>query len=82
MKRGHVGNGQGSKGNGNGKGNGRNNQAKAFKSMARSIAALNSKFEQFSIPEEDEDESEEEGETSNRNNSGLTRQTKKKGKKG
>ena len=82
LKRGHVGNGQGNKGNGNasGKGNG-NYESKAFKSMARSIAALNSKFEQFTIPEEDEESAEEEVETSNRTNSGLTRQTKKKGKK-
>jgi hypothetical protein len=52
--------------------------------LQRTISALSSRFDKLGVNIEDEDkcESEEETETHNRSNSALTRQTKKKGKKG
>jgi hypothetical protein len=65
-------------GNNNGKENGK---AATIKSLTRSIAALSTKIDKFSLLDDnqDEDESshEEEG-TSNRSNAALTRQIKKK----
>jgi hypothetical protein len=78
LRRGHVGKIHTGSGNNNGKSNGR---AVTIKSLTRSIAALSTKIDKFSSPDnnEDEDESsdEEEG-TSNRANAALTRQSKKK----
>jgi hypothetical protein len=78
LKCGHVGNIHTGAGNNNGKNNGK---GVTIKSLTRSIAALSTKIDKFSLPdgEEDEDESsdEEEG-TSNRSNVALTRQSKKK----
>jgi hypothetical protein len=78
LKRGHVGKIHTGSGNNNGKSNGK---GATIKSLTRSTAALSTKIDKFSLPddEEDEDESsdEEEG-TSNRSNVALTRQNKKK----
>jgi hypothetical protein len=77
LKRGHFGKSHTGYGNNNGKNNGK---AVTIKSLTRSIAALSTKIDKFSLPDdnEDEDESsyEEEG-TSNRSNYSLTRQSKK-----
>jgi hypothetical protein len=65
-KRGHVGNIHGGNGNGTGKGNGK---GPTIKSITRSIAALATKFDKFSLSDDDDDESSEEEEgTSNRSN--------------
>jgi hypothetical protein len=73
LKRGHVGNSHTGTGNNNGKNNGK---GATIKSLTRSIAALSTKIDKFSLPDDadDEDESsdEEEG-TSNRYNAALTR---------
>jgi hypothetical protein len=76
LKRGHVGKSHTGSGNNNGKNNGKGT---TFKSLTRSIAALSTKIDRFSLPDDDEDESsdEEEG-TSNRSNAALTRQNKNK----
>jgi hypothetical protein len=78
LKRGNIGNSQTGAGNKNGKNNGK---AITIKSLTRSIAALSTKIDRFSLPDdnEDEDESsyEKEG-TSNLSNAALTRQIKKK----
>jgi hypothetical protein len=78
LKRGHVGKIHTGADNNNGKNKGK---AVTIKSLTRSIAALSTKIDKFSLPadNEDEDESsdEEEG-TSNRSNAALTRQSKKK----
>jgi hypothetical protein len=78
LKRGHVVNSHTGTGNKNGKNNGK---GATIKSLARSIAALSTKIDKFSLPdyEDDEDESsdEEEG-TSNCSNASLTRQSKKR----
>jgi hypothetical protein len=80
LKRGHVGKGHTGNGNGNGKNIGK---GATIKSLTRSIAALSTNIDKFSLPEydddDDEDESsdEEEG-TSIRSNTALTRQSKKK----
>jgi hypothetical protein len=79
FKCGHVGKGHTGNGNGNGKNNGK---GPTLKSLTRSITALSTKVDKFSLPDdydnEDEDESsdEEEG-TSNRSNAALTRPRKK-----
>jgi hypothetical protein len=76
LKNGHVGNGHGGNDNGTGKGNGR---GPTLKSLTRSIAALATKFDKFSLPDDHDDKSSEEEEgTSNRSNASLTRQRKKK----
>jgi hypothetical protein len=76
LKRGHVGTGHGVNGNGTGRGKGK---GPTIKSLARSIAALATQFDKFSLPDEDDDESSEEEEgTSNRSNADLARQSKKK----
>jgi hypothetical protein len=65
---------------GAGKNNGNNNgKGATIKWLTRSIAALSTKMDKFSLPDDDEDESsdEEEG-TSNRSDAALTRQRKKK----
>jgi hypothetical protein len=59
LKRGHVGNGHGGNGNGTGTGKG-NGKGPMPKSLTRSIAALATKFEKFSLPDDDDDESSEE----------------------
>jgi hypothetical protein len=78
LKRGHVEKSHTVSGTNNGKGNGK---AATFKSLTRSIAALSTKIDKFSLPadnqDEDESSDEEEG-TSNRSNAALTRQSKKK----
>jgi hypothetical protein len=78
LKRGHVGKSHTGSGNNNCKNNGK---CVTIKSLTRSIAALSTKIDKFSLPgdNEDEDESsdEEEG-TSNRSNAAFTRQSKKK----
>jgi hypothetical protein len=78
LKRGHVGKSHTGAGNNNGKDNGK---GATIKSLTRSIAALITKTDKFSLPDDDEDEdesSDEEEGTSNRSNSALTRQNKKK----
>jgi hypothetical protein len=78
LKRGHVGKSHTGAGNNNGKGNGK---AVTIKSLTRSIAALSTKIDKFSLPDDNEDEdesSDEEEGTSNRSNAALTRQSKKK----
>jgi hypothetical protein len=76
LKCGHVGNGHGGNGNGTGK---CKEKGPMIKSLTRSIAALETKFDKFSLPDDDDDESsdEEEG-TSNCSNASLTHQRKKK----
>jgi hypothetical protein len=82
LKRGHVGKSHTGTVNNNGKNNGK---GATIKSLTRSISALSTKIDKFSLPDdddededEDEDESsdEEEG-TSNLSNAALTRQNKK-----
>jgi hypothetical protein len=89
LERGHVGEGHTGNGNGNGKSSGK---GATIKSLTRSIAALSTKIDKFSLhddddyddnyeddEDEDEDESSDEDEgTSNRSNVALTRQSKKK----
>jgi hypothetical protein len=81
LKRGHVGNSLSSRdGNIHAKGS----QSSTIKQMQGTVSRLRSRFDKLGVPIEDEDEfeSEEETESPNRSNSALTRQTKKKGKKG
>jgi hypothetical protein len=80
LKRGHVGKSHTRNGNGNGKNSGK---GATIKSLTRSIAALNTKIDKFSLPDDDDDEdedeySDEEEGTSNRSNAALTLQIKKK----
>jgi hypothetical protein len=78
LKRGHVGKSHTRAGNNNGKGNGK---AASIMSLTRSIAALSTKIDKFSLPDDNQDEdesSDEEEGTSNRSNAALTRQSKKK----
>jgi hypothetical protein len=78
IKRGYVGKSHTGAGNNNGKNNGK---GATIKSLTRSIAALSTKIDKFSLPDDDEDEdesSDEEEGTSNRSNAALTRQIKKK----
>jgi hypothetical protein len=78
LKRGHVGKSHTGAGNNNGKNNGK---AITIKSLTRSIAALSTKIEKFSLPDDNEDEdesSDEEEGNSNRSNAALTRKSKKK----
>jgi hypothetical protein len=77
LKRGHVGKIHTVTGNNNGKNNGK---WATLKSLTRSIAALSTKIDKFSLPDDDDDDesSDEEEGTSNRSNAALTRQTKKK----
>jgi hypothetical protein len=80
LNRGHVGKSHTGAGNKNGKNNGK---AVNIKSLTRSIAALSTKIDNFSLPDDNEDEDEDESSddeegTSNRSNSALTRQSKKK----
>jgi hypothetical protein len=61
--------------------NGKNNvKGATIKSLTCSIAALSTKIDKFSLPDEDDDDesSDEEEVTSNHSNSALTRQNKKK----
>jgi hypothetical protein len=74
LKRDHVVKSHTGTGNNNGKNNGKGS---TIKSLTRSIAALSTKIDKFSLPEDDDDEDEEEG-TSNRSNAALTCQSKKK----
>jgi hypothetical protein len=78
LKIGHVGKSHTGAVNNNGKNNGK---AVTIKSLTRSIAALSTKIDKFSLPDDNEDEdesSDEEEGTSNRSNAALTRQVKKK----
>jgi hypothetical protein len=78
LKHSHVGKSHTGAGNNNGKNNGK---AVTIKSLTRSIAALSTKIDKFSLPDDNEDEyesSDEEEGTSNRSNAALTRQSKKK----
>jgi hypothetical protein len=78
LKRGHFGKSHTGTGNTNGKNNGK---GATIKSLTHSIAALSTKIDKFSLPDDDEDEdesSDEEKGTSNRSNAALTRQNKKK----
>jgi hypothetical protein len=78
LKCGHVGKSHTGAGNNNGKNNGK---VVTINSLTRSIAALNTKIDKFSLPDENEDEdesSDEEEGASNRSNAALTRQSKKK----
>jgi hypothetical protein len=78
LKRGHVGKSHTGAGNSNGKNNGK---SVTIKSLTHSIAALSTKIDKFSLPDDNEDEdeySDEEEGTSNRSNAALTRQSKKK----
>jgi hypothetical protein len=72
LKHGHVGKSHTGDGNNNGKNNGKE---VTIKSLTRSIAALSTKIDKFSSPDDNEDEDEssddEEG-TSNRSNAALT----------
>jgi hypothetical protein len=77
LKRGHVGKSHTGTGNNNCKNNGK---GETIKSLTRSIAALSTKIDKFSLPEDDDDEdesSDEEEGTSNRSNANLTRRNKK-----
>jgi hypothetical protein len=77
LKRGHVGKSHTGAGNNNGKSNGK---SVTIKSLTRSIAALGTKIDKFSLPNDNEDEdeySDEEEGTSNRSNTALTLQSKK-----
>jgi hypothetical protein len=78
LKRFHVGKSHTGDGNNNGNGNWK---AATIKSLTRSVAALSTKIDNFSLPDDNEDEDkssyEEEG-TSNRSNAALTLQSKKK----
>jgi hypothetical protein len=78
LKRGHVGKSHTGSGNNNGKNNGK---SVTIKSLTRSIAALSTKIDKFSLPDDNEDEdeySDEEEGTSNHSNASLTRQSNKK----
>jgi hypothetical protein len=78
IKRGHVGKSHTGAGNNNGKNNGKD---VTIKSLTRSIAALSTKIDKFSLPDDNEDEdesSDEEEGTSNLYNAALTRKSKKK----
>jgi hypothetical protein len=78
LKRGHDGKSHTGAGNNNGKNNGK---CVTIKSLTRSIAALSTKIDKFSLPDDNEDvaeSSDEEEGTSNRSNADLTRQRKKK----
>jgi hypothetical protein len=75
LKLGHVGKGHTGNSNINGRDNGK---GATLKSLTRSIAALITKIDKFSLPEDDDDEYESSEGTSNRSNAALTRQRKKK----
>jgi hypothetical protein len=78
LKCGHVRKSHTGAGNNNGKNSGK---AVTIKSLTRSTAALSTKIDKFSLPDDNEDEdesSDEEEGTSNRSNAALTRQSKKK----
>jgi hypothetical protein len=77
LKRGHVGESRTGTEYNNGKNNGKGS---AIKSLTRSIAALSTKINKFSLAEDDDDEDEssyEEEGTYNRSNAALTIQSKK-----
>jgi hypothetical protein len=78
LNRGHVRKSHTGTGNNNGKNNGK---GETIKSLTRSIAALSTKIDKFSLSEDNDDEdesSDEEEGTSNRSNAALTLQRKKK----
>jgi hypothetical protein len=81
IKRGHVGKGHTGNGNGNGKNSGKR---PTIKSLTRSITALSTKIDKFSLPDDDDDDdeedesSDEEEGNSNRSNAALTHQSNKK----
>jgi hypothetical protein len=72
LKSGHVGKSHTGSGNNNGKKNGK---VVTIKSLTRSIAALSTKIDKFSLPDDNEDEdesSDEEEGISNLSNAALT----------
>jgi hypothetical protein len=71
LKRGRLGKIHTGAGNNNGKHNGK---GVTIKSLTRSIAALSTKIDKFSLPNDDEDEYYS---SDNRSNAALTRQSKK-----
>jgi hypothetical protein len=76
LNRGHVGKIHTGAGKNNGKNNGK---GATIKTLTHSIAALSTKIDKFSLPDDNEDEdesSDEEEGTSNRSNAALTRQKK------
>jgi hypothetical protein len=77
LKPGHVGKSHTGTGNNNGK---NNRKGATINSLARSIAALSTKIDKFSLPDDNDDEDEtsddEEG-TSNCSNADFNRQSKK-----
>jgi hypothetical protein len=78
LKRGHFGKSNTGTGDNNGKNIGK---GATIKSLTRSMAALSTKIDKFSLPDDDNDEhesSDEEEGTSNHSNAALTRQNKKK----
>jgi hypothetical protein len=78
LKRGHVRKSHTGAGNNNVKNNGK---SVTIKTLTRSIAALSTKIDRFSLSDDNEDEdesSDEEEGTSNLSNAALTRQIKKK----
>jgi hypothetical protein len=80
LKRGHVGKVHTGNGNGNGKNNGK---GPTIKSLTCSIAALITKIDKLSFPDDDHDDeedeySDEEEGTSNHSNAAFTRKSKKK----
>jgi hypothetical protein len=77
LKRGHVGKSHTGAGNNNGKNTGK---YVTIKSLTRFIAALSTKIDKLSLPDDNQDEdesSDEEEGNSNRSNAALTRQSKK-----
>jgi hypothetical protein len=81
LKCGHVGKSHTGAGNKNVK---NNEKAVTIKSLTRSVAALSTKIDKFSLPDDNEHEhesSDEEEGTSKLSNAALTRQSKKKKKK-
>jgi hypothetical protein len=79
LRRGHVGKVH----TGNGNSHVKNNRKVAtIKSLTRSIAALSTKIDKFSLPDDDDDDDDESSDdeegTSNRSNAYFTRQLKKK----
>jgi hypothetical protein len=78
LKRGHVGKGHSGNGNDNGNNSGK---GPTTKYLTRSIAALTTKIDKFSLPDDDDDDEDESSDkeegTYNRSNAALTRQSKK-----
>jgi hypothetical protein len=81
IQRGHVGNTQGGGGK-DGKGGGKSSHAHNIKSIQHTSDALDTKFDKFNLPDDDDDdmlEDEDGADVSNHSNQALTCQTKKRG---